>query len=188
MSTIYQEFEYTLAWHCAPSMAGIKPADLISWQIPEEEGIQVLGYYVNALASRGIRMQVLSRSGKRLLLMIFRPGRLENCLRDPKVMEMLAQAGYPVESDTHTLLCHLRDQLKCTAFPHEIGLFLGYPPEDVEGFCRDGGRGCKLSGTWKVYGDVEQAQKRFDSFHRCRVALTRKLDQGKTLEQMFPAA
>lgn len=188
MSPVYQEFEYTLAWHCAPSMAGIKPADLISWRIPEGEGLKVLGYYANVLSRRGIRMRVLGRNGDRLLILIFRPGRLECCLRDPRVEEMLSRAGYPVGAGTQQLLCHLRDQLSQSDFPHEIGLFLGYPPEDVEGFRADGGRCCKYSGTWKVYGDVSQARKQFDAFHRCRQALTRKLNQGKTLEQMFPAA
>ena len=31
MSPLYQQFEQTLAWHCAPSMAGIKAADLVTW-------------------------------------------------------------------------------------------------------------------------------------------------------------
>lgn len=188
MSPVYQEFEYTLAWHCAPSMAGIKPADLVSWLPPEEEWVKVLAYYTNALSRRGIRMRVLGRSGKRMLLLIYRPGRLADCLKELGVVEMLSQAGYPVEGDTHKLLCCLCRRLEQQEFPHEIGLFLGYPPEDVDGFRRDGGRGCKYSGTWKVYGDVEQAKKRFESFRRCRVALTRRLKQGKTLEQVFPAA
>lgn len=188
MPPSYREFEYTLAWHCAPSLAGIKPADLISWQPPEGEWTRVLGHYAAVLARRGIRLRVLGRSGKRLLILIYRPGRLDACLREPRVRELLIRAGYPEQGGVQAMLCHLCGRLCRGSFPHEIGLFLGYPPEDVEGFRRDGGRGCKCSGSWKVYGDVEQAQKRFDSFHRCRQALTKKLAQGKTLEQMFPAA
>ncbi len=188
MSCAHREFEYTLAWHCAPSLAGIKPADLIAWRIPAEDGVKVLGYYANALFDRGIRMRVLGRRGERILILIFRPGRLEDCLRQPQVAQMLSHVGYPVGGTTHALLCHLRDRLACGDFPHEIGLFLGYPPEDVAGFCADGGRGCKYSGPWKVYGDVAAAQRQFENFHRCRRVLTGKLDQGCTLEQVFPGA
>ena len=39
-------------------------------------------------------------------------------------------------------------------FPHEIGIFLGYPLADVAGFIRNKGRNCKCIGTWKVYGDA----------------------------------
>ena len=52
-------------------------------------------------------------------------------------------------------------------FPHEIGLFLGYPPEDVEGFIKNGAAGAKCVGTWKVYGDVETAQRRFAQYKKC---------------------
>ena len=46
-------------------------------------------------------------------------------------------------------------------FPHEVGLFLGYPPGDVEGFRLNHGRNFKLCGLWKVYCDMEQATARF---------------------------
>ena len=72
-------------------------------------------------------------------------------------------------------------------FPHEIGLFLGYPPGDVEGFLRDGGRHCKLCGPWKVYDNVEEAARRFAAFHRCRDALTQRVDRGIPLSRVFPA-
>ncbi len=38
-------------------------------------------------------------------------------------------------------------------FPHEIGLFLGYPPEDVCGYIRNKGKCQKCTGHWQVYGD-----------------------------------
>ena len=42
-------------------------------------------------------------------------------------------------------------------FPHEIGLLLGYPPEDVSGFIENGGKNFLCSGYWKVYkGRQEQ--------------------------------
>lgn len=189
MSPLYLEFEQTLAWHCAPSLAGIKPADLISWRPPQQEGMPMLGHYAGALARRGIRLRVLGCRGERLLLLIFRPGRLEACLKTGAVEAMLAQAGYPVGGTVDEMLSHLSRRLaRGEDFPHEIGLFLGYPPEDVEGFRRHEGRNCKLSGLWKVYGDVEQARKRFEDYHRCRRALKRRLEAGHCLEDIFPAA
>ena len=51
--------------------------------------------------------------------------------------------------------------------PHEIGLFLGYPAEDVSGFIRHGARCAKCVGTWKVYGDEESARKKFALYQKC---------------------
>lgn len=181
-----REFEYALAWHCAPSLWGLKPADLICCP-DREDWREVLGYYANILALRGVRMRVLGHSGKGMLLLIYRPGQLDDCLKEPAAAQMLARAGYPQGAGTHALLCHLSTRLAARGFPHEIGLFLGYPPEDVAGFCRDGGRGCRYSGAWKVYGDVEQAKRRFGAYHRCRAAMTGRLNRGEGLEQVLPA-
>ena len=74
------------------------------------------------------------------------------------------------------------------AFPHEIGLFLGYPIEDVVGFIRYSGRGCKLSGYWKVYGDAEAASRLFDRLSRVCHAVTKRVEQGETLLEVFAAA
>ena len=188
MSPLYQQFEQTLAWHCAPSMAGIKAADLVTWSPPEQGGRELLAHYIRLLSVRGIRLWILGRYRRRVLLLVFRPQQLSRWLEHPQVSAMLARAGYPVERGTGAMLRHLRRQLQGEQFPHEIGLFLGYPPADVEGFLRDGGRNCKLCGPWKVYGDVEEAVRRFSAFHRCRSALTHRMAQGFSLAQVFPAA
>ena len=104
-----------------------------------------------------------------------------------RVQEMLDRAGYPVSQGTEAMLAHLRRRLQGGEFPHEIGLFLGYPPGDVEGFLRDGGRHCKLCGPWKVYDNVEETARRFAAFHRCRDALTQRVDRGIPLASVFPA-
>lgn len=65
------------------------------------------------------------------------------------------------------MLDALQLRLTCGAFPHEIGLFLGYPPEDVEGFRLHRGRDYKLCGCWKVYSDVEGARQCFRRYARC---------------------
>ncbi len=187
MSPIYRQFEQTLALHCAPSLAGIKPADLISWAPPEQGGGEVLDYYAKLLDRRGICLRALGPCRKRTLLLIFRPRQLNGWLEQPQVAAMLEQAGYPVSGGTEALLRHLGRRLEGGTFPHEIGLFLGYPPEDVAGFLRDGGRSCKLCGPWKVYGDVEAAERRFAAFQRCRASLSRRVAQGIPLAQVFPA-
>ena len=35
-------------------------------------------------------------------------------------------------------------------FPHEIGVFLGYPVEDVEGYMQNDGKNFLLVGYWKM--------------------------------------
>ena len=74
-------------------------------------------------------------------------------------------------------------------FPHEIGLFLGYPPEDVEGFIENRGKNCKCVGCWKVYGDPEQAVRQFARFKKCREVYLRLYRDGKkSLDQLTVAS
>ena len=70
-------------------------------------------------------------------------------------------------------------------FPHEIGLFLGYPPEDVEGFMKHKDSGCKCTGFWRVYGDETAALKTFSKFRKCTDLYHRMLEKGKPIEELI---
>ena len=178
-----REFEHALAYHCAPSILGIKPADLFTWP---REGQQEIADYAEALQARGITLRVLRCSGKRALLLVYRPSCLERCLACPKVQQMLEQTGYPAQADVETLLEVLTRRLTEEEFPHEIGLFLGYPPEDVEGFCRCKGQNFKVCGRWKVYGDQEAAEQYFARCDRCRDLLCSRLVSCPLLDLLRP--
>ena len=72
-------------------------------------------------------------------------------------------------------------------FPHEIGLFLGYPPCDVRGFIEHRAGGCKCCGCWKVYGDVAEARRCFASYKRCTRIYCGLYDRGVGLDQLAVA-
>jgi hypothetical protein len=52
-------------------------------------------------------------------------------------------------------------------FPHEIGVFLGYPLQDVKGFIENNGRNSKYTGLWKVYGDKAASIRMFEKYRKC---------------------
>ena len=81
----------------------------------------------------------------------------------------MLQDGYNIDSSLDEMIARLKERFfHKTEFPHEIGLFLGYPIEDVKGFRKFGGSDCKMCGYWKVYDDVEQARRIFDSYDKCQ--------------------
>ena len=166
-------FELTLAFHCAPALAGIKPADLIALPGEGDETDALLASYSAALAGAGISLR----------------DRLERQLEQEEVARLLEQDGYPLAGGLEAMLDHLASRMAGSGgFPHEVGLFLGYPAEDVEGFRRHGGQGYKYSGLWKVYSDVERAQRCFRQYGCCRRALCRRLEAGCRLVQLFRTA
>ena len=57
-------------------------------------------------------------------------------------------------------------------FPHEMGLLLGYPIEDVVGFMEHSGKEYLYSGYWKVYENVpiyEIYKKDSENYYRERM-------------------
>ena len=186
---ILRRFEYALAFHCAPALAGIKSADLISWTGAPEEGAALVERFARELAGAGISVELLCRCERHGLILVYRRGLLERQLERQEVRYMLRRDGYPVDKGLEAMLgCLSRRLRECREFPHEVGLFLGYPAEDVEGFRDHGGRDYKCCGLWKVYSDVERAQTCFRRYGCCRRALCRRLEQGRSLGEVFRAA
>ena len=71
-------------------------------------------------------------------------------------------------------------------FPHEVGLFLGYPPADVDGFMHRKEE-YKLCGLWKVYDDVEGAVRQFTRCKRCTEVYLNCLSRGFSLDRLTVA-
>lgn len=183
-------FERSVAYHCAPALVGLKPASLISLSAEDYPALPHLAAdYSRLLAARGIRMEVLCRCRRRFLLLVYRPALLERCLRSAPVAELLTETGYPAGDSCAALLRRLSSRITAGgAFPHELGLFLGYPPGDVAAFMAHGGSNCRLCGEWKVYQDVEGARRQFQKFALCRSALCTRLAQGRSLLGLLGAA
>ena len=169
--------EHYLAHYCAATLLGEKSASLVS--LPREEcariGLQ-LREYNRQLGPKGLVFTLLCACRRRLLLLVYRPA-------------MLEQLGYPMEENLRAKLNRLQARFaEGGGFPHEIGLFLGYPPEDVLAFVATGGAGCKLCGYWKVYHNVEAARACFAQYDACRDRLCRAIAQGTTISQLLCAA
>lgn len=180
-------FEQAVVAHCSPALTGLKPACLISLSASEYPRLSRLAaWYTRALERRGLRFEVLCRCNRRFLLLVYRPARLAGWLAREDVARLLEQAGYPAGSELSALLNHLRRRLlRDSGFPHEIGLFLGYPPKDVLGFLAHRGGGCTFCGYWKVYHNEQQARRCFQRFDRCRDILRARLEAGNTLLGLF---
>ena len=72
-------------------------------------------------------------------------------------------------------------------FPHEVGVFLGYPPEDVDGFIGNRACGHKCVGCWKVYGEEEAARKTFAKYQKCTRVYCEQWARGASIERLTVA-
>lgn len=158
---------------CAPTLAKLKAASLFSCR-PEGAGdldCWLAGHEREFIRS-GLRFFVLRRSRENALVLLYRESQLQRALSVPDVREFLAGFGYPGElPGTEACLLHLKERVVSCAdggFPHEIGIFLGYPLCDVRGFIEQRGKHCLVQGFWKVYGNEKETCAAFDRFRKCR--------------------
>lgn len=145
-----------LCTHCAPTLSGVKPACIFTLHKENIPGWQTeLSSCRSLFSGNGLRLRVLCGCRRHLVIMVYRPALLRESLRQPERRAFLQARGYPVSMGTGRLLDELSRRMrsaKAGGFPHEIGLFLGYPLEDVTGFIAAGGAEYRCSGCWKVYG------------------------------------
>ena len=137
MEDTLRDFECTLAFHGAPSLAGIKPADLIAWGSPQVCMGTLLEDYRRQLSRCGIQLRLLCSCRPRCLILVYRPERLAAQLAHPQVQSLLAREGYPVDRGLEEMLDTLQLRLTCGGFPHEIGLFWAI-----------------LRRTWRAFGCI----------------------------------
>ena len=173
-------FERTLAVHSAPALLGVKCANLISIQVSKCSPSE---YATEFERRSGLRMRILCRCRERVLLYVYHETLLDLQLSRPEIRTFLAQYGYTKHMSADDMLSRLSERMECGSFPHEIGIFLGYPLPDVQGFIENEGRNCLLCGYYKVYSDPERAQRTFANYDRCRDILCDKLDRGYDLFQ-----
>ncbi len=159
----------TLISHCSPTLADLKCANLFNAAFTtREEMIRQLRFYNKELSPNGLVLIPLRYQKGRALLYLFRPEKLQAELNNAYAGRILRSCGYE-NTDRCQCLKRLKQRLAVgDDFPHEIGLFLSYPPEDVDGFIQEKASHFKASGIWKVYGDVDKANRTFLRYKRCR--------------------
>ncbi len=171
--------------YCAPTLAGMKTGSLFACRYPCKALLQKEVRSLNRrLVGKGLRVLPLSFKNNRALLYFFRPDMLKQSLRNSLACRLLEQRGYPCGNPDRCII-RLMEQLRTAPeFPHEIGLFLGYPPEDVKGFIEQRALHCKCTGWWKVYGNQTEAEQTFARYQKCTDCYLRNWQRGKSLEAL----
>ena len=184
---ISRTFEAVLVRQCAPTLAGMKPGSIFCFNhSPLEVSRQKVCQWNKQLEPFGLTVQILlERPGSgSVIVFVYRHDRLEQMLSDDAYQNFLAEAGYE-RTNLDGLLEQLAYRLRTQPeFPHEIGVFLGYPLRDVIGFIENHGRNFTCCGFWKSYGDPAEMQVCFACYRRCIQTYVTMFEQGIPLERL----
>ncbi|MBE6850640.1 MAG: DUF3793 family protein [Ruminococcus sp.] len=183
-NTGYRNFGQKLAMHTAPTLLGIKCASLLSLRIESEEVCDYSAYFNYRVSAKGLKSRILCSCRSHTLLLVYHEKLLTARLADRSARKVLENSGYASDWSLEECLSFLAQRIQCSSeFPHEIGIFLGYPTEDVLGFIANHGDNYKFCGCWKVYGCEESAKRTFANYEKCRKFLCNKLNEGADLYQ-----
>ena len=174
--------------HCSPTLAGLKTGNMFScWFLDATEMRDTLRRLNHLLGKKGLRIVPLRFKNNQALVYVYRPLRLSRDLQHDIACRLLRERGYGMESPERCVIQLIKRLGESDEFPHEIGLFLGYPPEDVRGFIENGSDGCKCTGYWKVYGDARAAQEMFAKYKKCTDVYCAQHAHGRSLWQLTVA-
>jgi hypothetical protein len=169
-----------LALETAEVLAGAKPANLIGILNRRRacgRNLHVLWrrHGASLLRRSGLAVRELADRGNSLLILIYRREALGDLLARSNVAGFLRKAVYPAPADLERTLHQLQARLAQGSFPHEIGVFLGYPLKDVAGFMGWAPLPFTCQGPWKIYGDPRGSLGLAETFRQCRCRMATRL-------------
>lgn len=137
-----------------PVYQQVMSAGLVSLNKPED--LYLWHYHSDAITEGlGLQVKTLYETKSRTCLLFYEKQRLTQALYQDDVLKFLVSMGYSNTACLEDMLDTLRERYSMDEFPHEIGLFLGYPLKDVIGFIEHKGKNFKACKYWKVYDSLE---------------------------------
>lgn len=162
--------ESLLSYSTSLISSGIKPAVTLTLMSINNRNLNDLWViygkaYVHKL---NLNYVVLREIKESTILLIYEHNLLENSLNEKHNSEFLETCGYEESDNLYDKLAVLKRRYSQMTCPHELGIFLGYPVDDVRDFMKDCKKPCKLCGYWKVYNSKEKAEKIFALFDKVK--------------------
>lgn len=184
----YQAFEHKVVCHCSPTLSSLKPGNLFRCcythpVLSSEHHIHcTLQACYQKLAPHGVNLEIVSEKPNWSLIYVYRSDLLHAALNHPLAAEYLYSHGYS-DLSVECALSSLKERFKAESeFPHEIGFFLGYPPEDVLSFIASEGKGSLACGHWKAYSNLHDARHTFELFRNATKENLKRFVQGCPIE------
>lgn len=167
----------TIAYHGTLIHHGLKPAVFISFrQINHKIANAWMRYSENSLNTYGFRAYPIYQGQDRFTVLLYNEEALSDVLNRRDVRQWLHEyAHYPLNNTLEQDLIFLKQRFEICSCPNELGIFLGYPIEDVFSYVQHQGKNYEYCGYWKVYHNTGQCMERFQEYDRIRRATAERL-------------
>ncbi|MCR5401248.1 MAG: DUF3793 family protein [Treponema sp.] len=193
----------------APAFCGIKAGNLFSLpvQLFNKEKYEE---WKKLFLSVGLKCRAVKISSKKILVLVYNSLWINEILSSPHVSAYLKSKGYLLDfgeseeaykkgcnknlwgllNESEAFISSLFYRIQySSSFPHEIGILLGYPLQDVIAFEKSQGKNFSFCGIWKCYSEsreaVEKARLCQCRFRECSGLCSEWFEQGCSLCQII---
>lgn len=178
-----KQVEIRMALQCAPVLAGLKASNLL---IVKNDCVKKVK---EILKNTPISCFVLLVTQHKTMILLYRKEQMESYLSATSVKGLFKELGYKEYNFSDILSVFQRRYGDYMAggkeFPHEMGLVLGYPAEDVEGFIKNEGKNFFFIGYWKVYANPAAKKYLFQQFEAAKETMVKLISQGVSVADII---
>ena len=161
--------ENLIKYNTALIKAGLKPSVTLTMLKGQRDLYSLWLKFGESLLHKLSLNHVILRDNKNsLILFIYDTNILENYLQKKHNNEFLKSLGYDTSASTKNIVNYLKIRYNIFHCPHELGVFLGYPLDDVKEFMSCTPKKCLLCGYWKVYNNCQSAINTFTLYDKAR--------------------
>lgn len=174
-----QYIENFLVYNSSLVIAGIKPSATITLKKNNKklyENWDVFGK--KFIESIGLKFIELRETCTSIIVLIYEENVLYKEISKEYNAEFLMKLGYSKSIEVESYVKTLKSRYESYHCPHELGLFLGIPFEDVKDFMECTDKKCLLCGYWKVYNDSCNAQVIFNKYDEVKDYTKKKFVEG----------
>lgn len=177
------ELEMQLALQCAPLLTGIKVSNLLIVNCCNKNSV------IDMFDKSMISHYVLHETKEKVIFLLYRKENLQEYLNRQEVNILMTQYGYESQKLLKVLkrfsmkYCYYMNYRG--EFPHEMGLILGYPVDDVKGFIDNEGKEFLYTGYWKVYSDLHKTIEVFEKYNKAKELLIQLVKQGMSIRSII---
>lgn len=173
-STLDQNLGYIL--EClGPTLMDLKPAELLNIGIDQRMAWDEFKYLLTRHPEVGL--EEVRRVNKRRQVLFYNRRILSRQLSNPVIQEFLQGMNYPKSYSLEAHIQHLVQKIRFEDFPHEVGIFLGYPLKDVLGFMGLVSLPYVKTQGWRIYGDQKLSDEWFERYQQARRLMNKALSQ-----------
>lgn len=178
----FNVLSHTFIYQCAPVLAGLKVSNLLI--VKKSYAIQAQ----NMINECGLAAFVLYISEQKITFLVYNSEKLSAYINSSECAEFMKLNGHSdlsIKAVLYEISIRYRLHMRMLGnFPHELGIILGYPIEDVVGYIEHEGNDYLYNGYWKVYSNVEETKDRFKKFDEATEYMLRMMLNGEDLSTL----